>query len=178
MQPNTLFDVYSSLGIKTEEVFVVPKIRYHAPKTDYLYLLYKPIIQSNEIEVDSVSALNHYQFVLRAMFSKNAVLHYHWLEFQDLKALVGMPWKIVCIWLFTLFGGKLVWTIHNLEPHNQKWVKLHRKLHGWMANKATKLCVHSSHVAPIVQKQYQIDGEKILWVPHPTFPAEIGRAHV
>lgn len=172
MLPKTLFDVYSSLGIKTDEVFVVPKIRYHAPKTDYLYLLYKPLIQSSDIKIESVSALKHYEFVLKAFFSENVILHYHWLEFQDLKSLAGIPWKLFCIWLFTMFGGKLVWTIHNLEPHNQKWIKLHHKIHRWMAARSSKLCIHCPYVAPIVQKKYNVDGEKLVWVPHPSFPAD------
>lgn len=172
MQANTLLEVYSSLGIKAESVFVVPKIRFNAPKTDYLYLLYNPLLQSSEIDIESTTAFKHYQFVLKAVTSKNVVLHYHWLEFQDLKALTGMPWKLLCIWLFTLFGGKLVWTVHNLEPHNRKWVKLHNFLHKWMANIADKICVHCPSVAPIVQNKYQVDGNKLTWVNHPSFPAD------
>jgi glycosyltransferase involved in cell wall biosynthesis len=77
------------------------------------------------------------------------------------------------IWLYTLFGGKLVWTIHNLKPHSNRWLKAHLRLHRWMAKKADKILVHSSGLIEVVSDKYQVPKDKIELLAHPIFPAEI-----
>ncbi len=173
MEKQSLSDIYSSLGSQYSYVFVVPKIRSDYPISDYLYLLYKPLLAEAKYNIESVSVFGHYKFVFKALFSKKVILHYHWLEFQDTKSLIGMPWKLLCIYFFKLFGGKIVWTIHNLEPHSRKLLKLHLRLHARMAKIADKVHIHSETAANLVQEKFSIAKEKLCLLPHPEFPSQV-----
>lgn len=171
MKVKSLSDIYASLGKDAKAVFVVPQIRFKQTETDYLYLLYKPLMSGKDYKVKSTSIFSHYKFVLHTLFQRKTILHYHWLEFQDLKSLFGMPWKLLCIYLFKVFGGKLVWTVHNLEPHDQKWLGAHHKIHQWMANLADKVHIHCERTSEIVQSKFNVSTEKLFILPHPTYPS-------
>jgi len=104
-------------------LFVVPLIRFNYKQSDYLYLLYKGIIEDPEspFNVHSTSILQHFKFVWYALRKRDVLLHYHWLECTDLKSLSGMAYKLICIALFKALGGNLVWTIHNIMPHDRRY---------------------------------------------------------
>ncbi|GAB5408760.1 MAG: hypothetical protein BalsKO_11250 [Balneolaceae bacterium] len=173
MEASSLTELYSQVNKHFSKVFVVPLIRYNFPKTDYLYLLYKDLLtQPDKPEIKSICVFNHYKFVLEPILTKNTILHYHWLEFQNAKALLGMPYKLLCIALYWLLGGTIIWTVHNLSPHDKKYLKLHEIIHRWMARRATVLHVHSPTAVSIVAKYLAIEKDKIVVLRHPTFPAE------
>lgn len=174
MEVISLKALYSKVSQHIDRVFVVPLIRFNFPKTDYLYQLYKEMLNDNTApKIISTSIFNHYKFVLSAILHKNTLLHYHWLEFQDGKSLLGMPYKILCIALFKLFGGKLIWTVHNKSPHDKKFLDLHVALHKWMAKRADIIHVHSETARSIISDFLDVTKEKIVVLAHPVFPAEI-----
>lgn len=125
MKASSLEEVYTSVNPEANIIYVVPLIRYSHKKSDYLYLLYEELIEADKYRIESVSVFNHFKLITGKLTQKNAILHYHWLEFQDLKSLLGMPWKLCCVFLFKLLGGNIVWTLHNEYPHDQKYLKLH-----------------------------------------------------
>lgn len=173
MEVSSLKELYSKVSEHIEIVFVVPLIRYSFPKTDYLFLLYKDLIEDQNIAVESISVFGHFRFVIKSIVFSNTILHYHWLEFQDIKALLGMPYKLFCIALYSLFGGSIIWTVHNLMPHDHKLPKLHLSIYKWMAKKASFIHVHSSKSVELVSNTYDISPDKIVILNHPKFPAEI-----
>ena len=173
MEISSLKELYSGLNKHISTVFVVPLIRYRFPKTDYLYLLYKNLIDENEINIESISVFAHFRFVLKVIVNRNTLLHYHWLEFQDFKSLLGMPYKLLCIGLYKLFGGDIIWTVHNLKPHDKKYLSLHLRIHKWMARIASLIHVHSPLSVPLVSDMYGVSPEKIHVLRHPDFPAKI-----
>ena len=172
MEATSLTELYSRVNKHFSKVFVVPLIRFDFPQTDYLFLLYKELLsKKTKSEVKSISVFDHYKFVLAALFTKNTILHYHWLEFQTLKALFGMPYKLLCIALYKLFGGSIVWTVHNLSPHDKKYLKLHRSIHQWMAKRASLIHVHSTSALSLASEYLSIKKEKIVILEHPQFPS-------
>ena len=173
MKNQSLSDIYSSLGLHDCTVYVVPKIRYNFPVSDYLYLLYKPVIEKNEYSIKSLSVFGHLKFVLVSIFQRKVILHYHWLEFQDMKSFLGMFYKLPCLFFYNIFGGKLVWTIHNLEPHGRKYLKSHLRIHKWMGKIADSVHVHSETASNLVQNKFDIRPEKIHILKHPEFPSTI-----
>ncbi|MEX0720662.1 MAG: hypothetical protein WD059_08350 [Balneolaceae bacterium] len=173
METKSLEEVYSSLDEHTRIIYVVPLIRYSHQKTDYLYLLYEDLIKSEKFDIQAISVINHFKLVAGILKNKHAILHYHWLEFQDFKSLLGMPWKILCIRLFKLFGGKIVWTLHNEFPHDQKYLKLHSFLHRKMASWADKLHVHCNTAVEIMSNRLDVSKNKFFVRPHPKFPSTI-----
>lgn len=173
MDVKSLKEVYKSVDGRAHTIFVVPLIRFTHQKTDYLYLLYKELLEDEEFEIKSISVFNHFKLVMGILSQKNAILHYHWLEFQDLKSLAGMPWKMLCIALFKLLGGKIVWTLHNEFPHDRRFLGLHVWLHKRMAKWAHKLHVHCASAIPLMSKRLQAPKHKFFVHPHPVFPSEI-----
>lgn len=171
MKPTSLKEIYASLNKHSDTIFVVPLIRYSHKQSDYLYLLYKDLIESDEYTIKSISVFKHIKLLTGILRNRNAILHYHWLEFQDFKSLLGLPWKMTCIFLFKMLGGSIVWTLHNEFPHDQRYLKLHSLLHKKMASWATILHVHCEHAATIMQQRLKVNEDKFRWVPHPNFPA-------
>lgn len=179
MATHSLFGIYKRLRTEPLHLFVVPLIRYDYPSTDYLTNLYLPIRQDHpEINIHSTSALKHYEFVLAQLFGKQPILHYHWLEFQDWKSLVGMPYKLFCIALFTLFGGKLVWTVHNLVPHTKRWIKANRLINKWMARRANTILAHTPTACALAAEYLNLPIDQIEVYPHPPFPTLSIHRHV
>ena len=173
MEIASLKELYSGLNKHINTVFVVPLIRFDFPKTDYLYLFYKDLIDENKVKIESISVFAHFRFVLHVIFNRNTLLHYHWLEFQDVKSLLGMPFKLLCIGLYKLFGGDIVWTVHNLKPHDKKYLSLHLRIHRWMARIASIIHVHSEASVSLVSSTYDIPPGKIAVLKHPDFPAKL-----
>ncbi len=169
MKAESLQEVYSAFGEKISKVYVVPLIRFNHPETDYLYLLYEKMLSENTYSILSLSVFGHFKPILSRLRNQETILHYHWLHFQDLKALTGMPWKLFCIWLYKLLGGNLVWTVHNLTPHDQKWLSLHNAIYKWMAKKADKIHIHCNIVKEEVAQAYNAEPEKIFTLPHPEY---------
>ncbi|MTI88010.1 MAG: glycosyltransferase [Balneolaceae bacterium] len=170
MEEQSLKDVYASLDADASLVYVVPLIRYSNKDSDYLYLLYKELIEHQDYTIESLTAIQHYKLILQVFQNQGAILHYHWLEFQSLKSLLGMPWKLLCIFIFVTFGGKIVWTIHNEVPHDRKFLGFHRWLHPVMARWADALHVHCRRAANIMKEKLKVPDHKFFICPHPSFP--------
>lgn len=155
-------------------LFVVPLIRFNYKQSDYLYLLYKGFIEDPEspFKIHSTSILHHFKFVWYALRKRDVLLHYHWLECTDLKSLSGMIYKLICIALFKAFGGKLVWTVHNIMPHDRQYRSLNYKIRSYMAHKADLLHVHCETAVQEVSSFYGLSEGKFRVIPHPEFPAE------
>lgn len=174
MEVKSISELYSRVTNLVSTVYVVPLIRYDFKRTDYLYLLYKDIIEGNsDIKLVDLSVFTHIRMVFGALFNRNTILHYHWLEFQDMKSLIGMPYKLLCIALYSLLGGNIVWTIHNLIPHDKRFLSLHKSIHKWMAKRASILHIHSPSVSKAVSDFLEADESKCIVFRHPKFPSEI-----
>ncbi len=173
MEEISLSDLIKALGTDSSTVYVAPLINHQHPDSDYLYNLYKPIITSNsKIEVKSVSVFTHFKPFFTTLFSRNVVFHYHWLEFQDFKSLLGMSWKLIWVLLFKLVGGKLIWTIHNEEPHDQRFLRMHLFLHKKMAQLANAIHVHCNSAGKTMSSKLGVSPAKFHVIPHPSFPTQ------
>jgi beta-1,4-mannosyltransferase len=173
MEEDKLLAEYFSVEPDLKKLFVVPLIDFNFQKSDYLYLLYEPYLNKKEFEVKSLSVYAHYKLITSRLKNENSLLHYHWLEFQDLKSLMGIIWKIKIIILYKLLGGKIIWTIHNRHPHRGKFLKANLMLQKFMSKRADRLNVHCSYAVELMSKQLEIDKKKFFVTPHPKFPAEI-----
>ncbi|NDG53712.1 MAG: hypothetical protein EBY39_11940 [Flavobacteriia bacterium] len=157
-------------------VLVFPPIRKKFPKTDYLYLLYADLLEkdSSQYMVKSINAIQHILLPFYAMrYRKKIALHYHWLEFQDLKSLLAFPYKLFWFSTFTLFKIPIIWTVHNLEPHDRKWLIFHQWLHRKMAQRAHRLHIHDESLLSDTSHYLNVSLHSKKWciVPHPNFPA-------
>ncbi|MBL1212794.1 MAG: hypothetical protein HND52_05470 [Ignavibacteriae bacterium] len=175
MTKANLNEIYLSLNKNVEKVFVVPKIKYHSPETDYLYRLYFDMLNSPEskIKVESFSVFAHPLIFLKFAAQRKAVLHYHWFEVQDIKSLAGIFWKLIWIILYKIIGGKIVWTVHNKYPHTVNFKSFNKTIRKFMASLADKLLVHCSAAIDIMTDVLNVRRDKFSIVEHPDFSAHI-----
>ena len=167
---NSIRELYSSIYPSGAKVFVTPKIDFNHYRTDYLYCLYQELILDGETySVRSLSVFEHFRPLWTLMKRKPVIWHYHWLEFQDAKALLGMPWKLMCLYLFQLFGGSIIWTIHNKIPHDRKFLNLHASIHRWFAKIATNIHVHCAHGIVDLSEFYKVSPNKFRVFEHPKY---------
>jgi glycosyltransferase involved in cell wall biosynthesis len=169
MTTKSLAEEYRKLNPSFSILYVVPLINYHIRNTDYLYLLYKQILNDPGIKLINLSAAGHYNLTGKGI--KNSVLHYHWFEASDIKSLLGIFWKIFWIIIYKLAGGKIVWTVHNRYPHAASFMWLNKPLRRLMAKLADRLHVHCPAATDIMCPVLNVDKNKFFVYPHPFYPA-------
>lgn len=175
MKVDSLNDLYKALGVDKATVYVAPSIPLKDTETSYLVNLYRPLNeQKSQYSVRSVSFWGHLLPFLHALFSKKVIFHYHWLEFQDLKALGGFPFKLLSLVLFRLSGGTLVWTVHNEQPHTGRFYKLHQKVYQRMMKWSHGIHVHCLYASIRLLELAETDIKKKIFVlRHPDYRVHI-----
>ncbi|WP_156135174.1 glycosyltransferase [Arthrobacter sp. L77] len=66
-------------------------------------------------------------------------------------------------------GGKIVWTLHNVIPHNSRFVDLEIEVQQYIADKASVIHVLSEASVEVMSDFISFDRSKILHVPHPNY---------
>lgn len=173
-QINELEELYDGLSSSYPiTLFVAPRIRYTHKKSDYLYLFYKKLLHSPDLKIFDVSAAGHLKFVLHQLIKRDCILHYHWIQFSGFWSGAGFFFKLFCVYLYILFGGKLVWSVHNKMPPdcNHKW--LHRNVRKWLAQKADRLLIECKSAIDEVSAFFDVPPEKFRVWPHPGYPPQL-----
>jgi glycosyltransferase involved in cell wall biosynthesis len=63
-------------------------------------------------------------------------------------------------------GGRLVWTLHNGEPHDNAFPAAYAALASGIAERSALVVVHSSAAARLVLERHGISDERLCLVPH------------
>jgi beta-1,4-mannosyltransferase len=103
------------------------------------------------------------------------VVHLHWLEFiapADPAPVIGparTAWRGLRLWLalrrLRRRGAAVVWTVHNLAPHEPVHPRLQRGLSRAVLGQAQAAIVHSEHARAQVA-QHLGHAEKLHVIPH------------
>ena len=176
MNKEILLREYRNLCSDIRKIYVVPLINYSFKKTGYLYLLYKDFIENKEkynFKIQSLSVFSLPLIALSRLKKEKCILHYHWLEINDLQSLGGLIWKIFWVSLYKLLNGRIIWTIHNQFPHNNKYIFLNRTVRKYIAHIADKLQVHCKSAVNIMMPVLNVNESKFFIIDHPIFPVEI-----
>jgi beta-1,4-mannosyltransferase len=112
-------------------------------------------------------------------------LHFHWLHplYRDPRPgvrLRGALYVAARLIAARLMGYRLVWTVHNLMPHDGKHPRLDAWVRRWMARTAHALIVHGNAGAEAVAARWgrrerirvALQGNYIGWYPGGTSRAE------
>lgn len=180
MIEHPLYIEYKKLCPGIRKLYVVPKINYSSRRTDYVYLLYKDFLENKkeyQLTVESLSVFRHYEIIFSRFRKKNSLLHYHWLEITDLKSLAGMFWKLFCVSIFKISGGKLIWTVHNKFPHCENFKYINGIIRKYFAFLADKLHVHCRTAVSEMASILKVKEEKFFVVRHPEYPVQIIPKH-
>lgn len=163
---------------------------------DHFVLAYGPVAQRNKFQSLLYSAQAEFNVSILPIHSLGlcgeipwpgkVVCHFHWINGKTAQAKTEAEANCaVDYWKDLLArikknGHKIVWTVHNVMPHETLWVEQDKKIHQMMADAADALHVMASDSAALAAPYYTLDRRKIFVVPHPTYegaqPDNISRA--
>jgi glycosyltransferase involved in cell wall biosynthesis len=69
-------------------------------------------------------------------------------------------------------GGKVVWTVHNEQPHELEFVGAFLNLRRQLASNVDRILVHSTQAIAVLNRQVQLDHSLLFFVPHPSYLGE------
>jgi beta-1,4-mannosyltransferase len=171
MNQNSLLETYSNLCPNIERLYVVPHIDRASIHNPYLHLLYQGF-PTAQIRISSFSFISPV-IIVRRLLGERSVLHHHWFECDGLLSFLNCTWKLLCLGGYRLAGGKVVWTIHNREPHHGKLRRVNRVLRRIWSRIPHRLHVHCNEAARIMQKELGVGNDKFVIIEHPNYPVRI-----
>ncbi|WP_156760960.1 hypothetical protein [Microbacterium karelineae] len=74
------------------------------------------------------------------------------------------------------WGRKILWTVHNVLPHDAVYPKTALLLHERLAELADAIHVISPHTAELAAPAYAIPAEKVVEIPHSSYDGVYGPA--
>ncbi|WP_420367383.1 glycosyltransferase [Curtobacterium sp. L1-20] len=66
-------------------------------------------------------------------------------------------------------GARVVWTIHNVLPHDARHLELELELDRYLADTADAVHVMNRATASAVAAHYDLDAARIVHIPHPSY---------
>ncbi len=113
------------------------------------------------------------------------VLHLHWVELQFAYGHPGplrarLSWHALRLALIALRqrGTRLVYTVHNLHHHDDRYPALHEAAHAWLFAHADAIHVHDAGTAATLATRWG-RREQVFVIPHghyrEVYPADVSR---
>ncbi len=102
------------------------------------------------------------------------VLHFHWLEYHyerdtPLKSAVALTLFLLKLILARGLGYRLIWTVHNIQPHEPKHPQLDRMCWWALAHLADAIVVHCHDSAKQVAQRWGVARRKTHVIAHPNY---------
>ncbi|GAA1780745.1 glycosyltransferase [Leucobacter iarius] len=73
-----------------------------------------------------------------------------------------------------ILGRPIVWTVHNVLPHDTEYVAQAVRLHRELADIADVIHVLNSRTVQVAAPHYRIDEEKVVTIPHASYDGVYG----
>lgn len=145
-----------------------------SPGNPYEDMLYSAAAKQRvtAVPVDDLSALAGSRLV---SFGRNLVLHVHWtapilgpgIAQSEARGLGAKFLKTVDSLKGS--GARLVWTVHNVMPHECRFPDEEAAFRQQLADRADLIHVMCDQTAELVSAYYTLAAEKIVVVPHPSY---------
>lgn len=153
---------------------------YPSFNNPYQELLYNELKKNRNIKIsflDTGYYKNHYllglfTFPYRLIYYRllgYSIFHLHWQHFEIpffhkyISYVMSTLFSTIILWLIKIFGYKLVWTIHNLTPHERLYLD-DLAITRLIINLSEKVIVHSEQTKNDI-KRYNSNGNKIFVIP-------------
>ena len=99
------------------------------------------------------------------------VLHLHWptpyIKGETLSKRASYAAKLLLdLSLARIQGVRIVWTVHNVQPHKSQYPALERYVRAVIAQVAHKLIVHDPNTRDKVALEYRVPWSKVEVIPH------------
>lgn len=116
--------------------------------------------------------LKHGKIMLKVGQAKSGdIVHIHWMHhaYQNRNPLIFIVKSFIFIltmMYLKLRNIQLVWTIHNLYPHNAKYFRMERFMRRLICRFCSKLIVASESIKRKVIAEFGVPAEKLFVVKH------------
>jgi beta-1,4-mannosyltransferase len=103
------------------------------------------------------------------------VLHLHWLArvlrgvADETEGLERVASFVAALDAFRVAGGRIVWTVHNVLPHDTAYPALDQAIRAAVVARADVVHVLSEGTVEAAAASYEIPASKVLHVPHPAY---------
>jgi len=101
------------------------------------------------------------------------VVHVHWPSFlyydrgSRILTAIDLVRMMLILRLLKLRGAALVWTAHNLYPHDGgKALRAHRVARAFIVRNADLICVHGTEAGKEVTAEFGVEPGKLLHIQH------------
>ena len=107
-------------------------------------------------------------------FRKIKIVHFNWVENingnSKVRKVISYLGKLIVFKILKIFKKKIVWTMHNREPHSKNLHSLQSKLMNKIIQISDMIIIHSEMSRNLLIEDYKIeDPSKIEYVPHPNY---------
>ncbi|GAB2885722.1 glycosyltransferase [Microbulbifer echini] len=170
-------ELSKDLDVTYSELFGRPK--------EHLVLAYGPVAQRNQYQALLYSAHNIFNVSLLPIHKLDlcgeipwpgkVVCHFHWLHDKTKRAKTEDEANEAVVYWEKLIrrikenGHKIVWTVHNVMPHETVWVEQDKQIHQLVADAADAVHIMASDSANLTEQYYLLNERKTFLVPHPTY---------
>ena len=141
----------------------------------YQSLLYRdlPSIGATAIPATNIAVARRLAEQLEG--SAHCVTHLHWLNGVTRKAkTVEQARSMADDFAEDLdqilgFGGHILWTVHNVLPHESRWPDVDVEIRKSVVQRAERIHAMSSSTQHMCAPYFEIPTEKIIHIPHPSY---------
>lgn len=157
-------NIFSEIRPDFSIVFINP---IHLDGNEYINNLYKEIDDKKKKGIRSRNLIKYYFKYYSKLDS--CIIHWHWFQTNSISLLIINSWVLICLFIYKISGAKIVWTIHNLYPHSNKFKCSNKILRMLMAKLVNFIFVHGDSDIPKVTNAYRVSSKKIIVVKHPNY---------
>ncbi len=106
---------------------------------------------------------------------RGAIFHLHWTSkicqdaATEIEATRNLDDFRNAVRQFRKRGGRLVWTVHNAQPHELKWPQLERSVTGFLATTADRIHVMNPATSEVMSPVATLRSDRVREVPHPSY---------
>lgn len=150
-----------NLSLQPTLVFYKDYRRYNP----YQHLLYTALPRIQPVAGDVEAAIE-------AATAGPAFFHINWEEaiYREVassdEAMAIVETFVAQLEHFMALGGRIIWTLHNSEPHHNPFPDAYQALAGGIAARSSLVLVHSQSAASIALERYAIEEARLCRVPH------------
>lgn len=154
-------------------------------QTSNTVLAYGPVARLNQFQALLYSEaaeqgirtlpLSSYELFGRLPIGIPAIYHLHWLH-ELTKNAANVEEAEMAINEFEALikriktsNAQLIWTVHNLLPHDSRWPQQDRKIHEIVAEASDVIHVMTSDSIDQVSDMYELPKDKTIQTPHPSY---------
>jgi beta-1,4-mannosyltransferase len=134
-----------------------------------------PYQQLLECELRALGAtFEHPKLTLRwTLRTRAEILHLHWLEYvtgshvEESRHVARVALRTARLFAVLLMlrarGVRVVWTVHNLRPHDARHARFDLAVSRLVARLADRVIAHSHHAAQLIERTYGVRGVAVAY---------------